>query len=92
MEHSLLTCLNSACSIIHIQQLSSANLNYVVISGRDGIIKIWQLNGAIDLQPLCNLTGHKNSVYQTLEVTSIPDTLASASADDTIRLWSISKF
>jgi WD40 repeat protein len=81
------------CWVDYIQQLSAENSNYIVTNGDDFLIKMWRLantNGSIDLQPVCTLTGHKNWVYQTIEVESVPNMLASASLDGTIRLWKIS--
>ena len=66
---------------------------YVVTSGDDGLIKIWQVrveNSGVNLIPKCTLSGHTDWVYQTLEVLSVSDMLASASKDGTVRLWTIS--
>ena len=64
-------------------------------SGDDFYARLWRVN--VDgpkkdgyLKPICTLMGHTNWVYETLEVSSVPDMLASASKDGTVRLWYIS--
>ena len=87
---------NNNCYVNHIQQLSSAHSSYVVTCGDDQLIKLWKLNssdpvGGDFLIPQCTLSGHTGFVFETLEVTSVTDTLASASQDGSIILWSISQ-
>ena len=81
------------CWVTYIQQLSSQYSSYVVTSGNDGNITLWQVNAessGVNLIPKCTLSGHTDGVYQTLEVSDVPDMLASASRDKTIRLWTTS--
>ena len=72
--------------------MSSNSSNYIVTSGDDYLVNIWQIksDNGVYLKPICTLSNHTNWVYETLEVSSVPDMLASASKDGTVRFWSIS--
>jgi len=80
------------CWINYIIQLSKPAKSLIVTAGDDHAIKLWSINPSnLKVKLLCTLLGHTDWVYETLEITSIPDRLASASKDGTVRIWSPSK-
>ena len=64
--------------------------NLIVTSGDDNLIKYWRLNKLGQMSLARTLSGHTDWVYQTIEINSETNRMASASRDGTIRVWEIS--
>lgn len=69
---------------------SEENENILLSASGDGSIKVWDLNGPPQANPLRSLEEHSREVYSLNWNLVRRDCFLSASWDDTIKLWNLS--
>ncbi|MCS6885261.1 MAG: AAA-like domain-containing protein [Acidobacteriota bacterium] len=83
-------CNSQLHTLRHESGISSIKLqgNLLVTGGRDGSMKLWDIE---KLTQLYTLTGHNREV-RSLDISPSRKLLASASADTTLRLWDLTSY